>query len=320
MGALFVNLFTISSRESMIIKVLNNLHHLLSLLLFLSAANAQTLTETSFHGPAAFSDARQATWFGERPSGSTAIGQLRNWIVSQLKPLHGDISLDSFTAQTPAGAVAMTNIILAFPGNSGKAVAITGHYDTKRIAMVHFVGANDGGSSTGFLIEFARAVSLLKHSDTIYIVFFDGEEAVLRNWSDTDSRYGSRHLVEKWKEDGTLSQIKALINIDMIGDQDLDLANDENSSPSLRTMFRGIAARLGYSKYFRKEEGAIDDDHKPFADAGVNVIDVIDLDYGPRGSYWHTADDTVDKLSVQSFQVVGNVVLEAVKQLDQAAR
>jgi Zn-dependent M28 family amino/carboxypeptidase len=317
MGGLFVNIFCNFFRESMITRIFNNLYHLLFLLLFLSAARAQTLGEPSFHGAAAFSDARQATWFGERPSGSTAIGQLRTWIVSQLKPLHGNISLDSFVAQTPAGPAAMANIVLEFPGNSGRAIAITGHYDTKRIAMVHFVGANDGGSSTGFLLEFARTVSNLKHSDTIYIVFFDGEEAVLRDWSDTDSRYGSRHLAAKWRADGTLSQIKALINIDMIGDQDLDLANDENSSQSLRAMFRGIAAKLGYTKYFRKDPGAIDDDHKPFADAGVNVIDIIDLDYGPRGSYWHTADDTIDKLSVHSFQLVGNIVLAAVKQLDQ---
>jgi glutaminyl-peptide cyclotransferase len=213
--------------------------------------------------------------------------------------------------------VPMANILLKFRGTSGKAVVITGHYDTKRIPMVHFVGANDAASSTGFLIEFARAVSTMKHPDDIYIVFFDGEEAVRTDWTETDSRYGSRHLVAKWGADGTLSHIKALINIDMIGDKDLDIADDENSSQSLRTMVWQIAANLGYGKFFRHDAGGIDDDHKPFLDAGVNAIDIIDLDYGPNGSYWHTANDTMDKLSAHSFQVVGDVVLELVKELEQ---
>jgi len=265
---------------------------------------------------AALAATRQAVSFGERPSGSDAIGHLRDWIISQLKPLGGQTFLDSFSAQTPLGPMPMSNIILKFPGNSGKAIAITGHYDTKRIAMVHFVGANDAGSSTGFLIEFARVVSTVQHRDDIYIVFFDGEEAVRTDWTDTDSRYGSRHLVAKWGADGTLSHIKALINIDMIGDKDLDISNDENSSQSLRTMVSQIAANLGYEKFFRHDSGGVDDDHKPFVDAGVNAIDIIDLDYGPNGSYWHTANDTMDKLSAHSFQVVGDVVIQLVKELD----
>jgi glutaminyl-peptide cyclotransferase len=285
---------------------------------FLTAVPSTPRPKTSvFRGSAALADTRRAVSFGERPSGSEAIGHLRDWIVSQLKPLRGQLSLDSFTAQTPAGPVPMVNIILKFPGNSSKAVVITGHYDTKRIPMVHFVGANDAGSSTGFLIELARAISTTKHPDDIYIVFFDGEEAVRTDWTETDSRYGSRHLVAKWGADGTLLRIKALINVDMIGDRDLDIANDENSSQSLRSTVSQIAANLGYGKFFRRDAGGIDDDHKPFVDAGVNAIDIIDLDYGPNGSYWHTADDTMDKLSAHSFQVVGDVVLQLVKELEQ---
>lgn len=209
----------------------------------------------------------------------------------------------------------MTNIIVKFPGTSGNAVAITGHYDTKRIAMVHFVGANDGGSSTGFLIEFAKAVSPMKHADDIYIVFFDGEEAV-GNWSDTDSLYGSRHLAAKWGADGTLSRLRALINVDMIGDKDLDILNDGGSSQSLREMVARTAATLGDSKYFQTAVTGADDDHMPFVNEGVNAIDLLDLDYGPRNSYWHTAEDTPDKLSAHSFQVVGDVVLGVVQELE----
>ena len=145
-----------------------------------------------FRGSAAFADTRQAVSFGERPSGSPANQKLRDWIVAQLKPTGAQISLDTFSGRTPEGPIAMCNIIAKFPGTSGKAVAVGGHFDTKKIAGVHFVGANDAGSSTGFLTEFARAVSKMNHRDDIYIIFFDGEEA-LGDWTDTDSTYGSRH-------------------------------------------------------------------------------------------------------------------------------
>ena len=270
---------------------------------------------TSFQGSKALGYAQRAAAFGERPSGSPAIEKTRDWIISQLKPIGGQLTMDPFTGHTPSGPIAMVNIELKFPGDSGKSVVVAGHYDTKRIPMVHFVGANDGGSSTGFLIEFAKVAAAMKHPDDLYIVFFDGEEA-LGEWTDADSRYGSRHLVEKWAADGTLARIKALINIDMIGDKQLDLSNDSNSSPALRADVKAIAERLGDVKYIRTDEGAIDDDHKPFGDAGVNVIDLIDLDYGPNGSYWHTAQDTADKMSAHSFQVVGDITVDLLKELE----
>ncbi len=287
----------------------------LSILALGTASLGATATAPGFQGAAALADTKRAVSFGERPSGSPAIERLRQWIVAEVKPLGGELILDPFTGQTPAGPVPMSNIILKYSGSSGKAIAVSGHFDTKRIPMVHFVGANDAGSSTGFLIEFAKAVSKMKHKDDIYVVFFDGEEAV-GTWSDTDSRYGSRHLAQKWSADGTLARLKALINVDMVGDKDLDLANDDNSSQSLRTAVAQIAAKLGDTKYFRQDRGGIDDDHRSFADTGVNVIDLIDLNYGPNGSYWHTAQDTPDKLSAHSLQVVGDIVLELVKQLD----
>jgi Zn-dependent M28 family amino/carboxypeptidase len=209
----------------------------------------------------------------------------------------------------------MVNIILKFSGTTGKVIAVSGHYDTKKIPMVRFVGANDGGSSTGFLLEFARAAATMKHHDDLLIVFFDGEEAVA-TWTETDSLYGSRHLAAKWLADGTLGRIRALINIDMIGDKNLNIMNDENSSPALRPMVQRIAAQLGDAKYFETVVGSIDDDHKPFADKGVQVIDLIDFDYGPANGYWHTAQDTLDKLSAHSLQVVGDVVVELVRELD----
>lgn len=274
------------------------------------------LAGAPFRGTAALADVRKAVAFGERPSGSAENRRQREWILRELKPLGGQITVDSFTAQTPAGPVEMANVILKFPGTTGKAIAVSGHYDTKRIPMVDFVGANDGGSSTGFLLEFARAAAKERHRNDLLIIFFDGEEALRADWTGTDSRYGSRHLTEKWSMDGTLSRLIALINVDMIGDKNLDIANDEFSSPELRSRVKGIAAKLGYAHYFLEASGAIDDDHKPFADAGVQALDVIDLDYGPGNRYWHTSEDTLDKLSAHSLQVVGDIVFELVRELD----
>ncbi|HXE13391.1 MAG TPA: M28 family peptidase [Bryobacteraceae bacterium] len=268
-----------------------------------------------FSGSAALSYTAKAVSFGERPSGSDAIVKLRAWIVAQLKPLGPTVVLDSFTGHTPAGLVPMANIIAKFPGSSGKAIAVTGHYDTKRIPMVHFVGANDAGSSTGFLLELAHVLARQKHTDDIYLVWFDGEEAVRAEWSEADSRYGSRHLADKWMADGTLSKLKALINIDMVGDKNLDIAPDLNSSQSLRDLIWRTAESLGYGKYFPSQGGAIDDDHMPFIASGAHAVDIIDLDYGPQNSYWHTAQDTMDKLSAHSFQVVGDVIVQVLAKL-----
>jgi Zn-dependent M28 family amino/carboxypeptidase len=285
-----------------------------SLILCFFAASAAA--NPLFHGVAALADTRHAVSFGERASGSQANVRLRDWIVAELKPTGAQVTLDSFSGRTPDGPVAMANVIARFPGSSGKAIAVTGHFDTKKIAGVHFLGANDAGSSTGFLLEFARAMAKFKHRDDIVLVFFDGEEAV-GDWSATDSCYGSRHLAAKWLADGTLSHLMALINVDMIGDKDLDVLNDASSSARLRDMTWKAAAQLGYGQYFHQDLGGIDDDHRPFAEVGVNVMDLIDFNYGPQQAYWHTALDTMDKLSAQSLQIVGDVVLEVVKELDQ---
>jgi Zn-dependent M28 family amino/carboxypeptidase len=267
-----------------------------------------------FSGTAALTYTNRAVSFGQRPSGSDAIAKLRTWIEAELKPSGAKVSLDSFQAFTPAGPIPMTNIIARFPGTSGKAIVITGHYDTKRMPLVNFVGANDGGSSTGFLLELAHVLAGQKRTDDIYLVWFDGEEAVAQ-WSASDSLYGSRHLAEKWTLNGTAGKIKALINVDMIGDKNLDLIQDSNSSSSLRDLVWKTAGSMGYGKYFLLAEGAIEDDHMPFVRAGVNALDLIDFNYGPQNSYWHTDKDTVDKLSAHSFQVVGDVLVKAIAKL-----
>jgi glutaminyl-peptide cyclotransferase len=280
------------------------------------SAPAQTPgAKTNFSGSAALAYSVKATGFGQRPSGSEEIGKLRDWIAAEMKRTGAEVTLDSFRAFTPAGTVPMANIIAHFPGTSGKAIVITGHYDTKRMPLVNFVGANDGGSSAGFLIELGRALAHEKRKDNVYLVWFDGEEAVAQ-WTATDSCYGSRHLAEKWAAEGMLPKIKALINIDMIGDKNLDILQDSNSSASLRKLVWQTADQLGYGRYFLKTDGAIDDDHMPFVSAGVNALDLIDFDYGPSNSYWHNDKDTTDKLSARSLQIVGDVVIKSITALE----
>jgi glutaminyl-peptide cyclotransferase len=266
-----------------------------------------------FSGARAMEYTRKIVAFGPRPPGSAALRSLRAYIVTQLKPRGCDVTEDSFTGHTPLGPIAMANVIARFPGKSGRAVVLTGHYDTKKMAGVRFVGADDGGSSTAFLLEMAETLQGMPHDDDIYLVWFDGEEA-FGEWSDRDSLYGSRHLAARWAADSTLGRIKALINVDMIGGKDLHIMNEENSSPELRKLIWTTAERTGYGKYFDKGEGSTDDDHMPFVKAGVNAVDLIDFDTSKK-TYWHTPEDTLDKLATHSFEVLGAVLTEVLKQL-----
>ncbi len=282
-----------------------------------SAAGAQKPARSSagFSGASALSFTAKAVSFGARPPGSPAIRRLQDYIVAQLRQFGCEVTIDPFTASTPAGPIAMKNIIAHFRGSSGSAVAVTGHYDTKSMPGINFVGANDGGASAGFLLELARVLSKRPFKNDIFVVWLDGEES-FGQWSDTDGIYGSRHLAAKWSADGTLTRIKALINVDMIGDRELGIMQDMNSSEPLRRLIWSTAAELGYSSHFLARQGAIEDDHIPFLLRGVNAVDLIDFDYGPDNAYWHTEKDTMDKLSADSLKVVGTVVLEVLKKLD----
>jgi len=266
-----------------------------------------------FSGARAMDYARKAVSFGPRPPGSAALRDLRGYIVAQLKLRGCQVTQDSFTGRTPLGPLAMVNIIARFPGRSGRVVVLTGHSDTKKMAGMRFVGADDGGSSTAFLLEMAATLQGMPHDDDIDLVWFDGEEA-FGQWSATDSLYGSRHLAQRWAADSTLARIKAPINVDMIGGKNLKIMNEENSSMALRKLIWDTAERLGYGKYFDTGEGSTDDDHMPFVKMGVNAVDLIDFDTSKK-TYWHTPEDTMDKLAVHSFEVLGAVLTEVLKQL-----
>jgi Zn-dependent M28 family amino/carboxypeptidase len=268
-----------------------------------------------FSGRNALEHTRTLVSFGPRPPGSPGMKKAQAYIVKHLKEQGWQVREDDFTARTPAGPMAMKNIVAMRAGASGKAVAITGHYDTK-IFPFPFVGANDGGSSAGFLLEMARALKDVPLKNTVYLVFFDGEEAV-REWTAEDSLYGSRRLAAQWQKDRTLSTLTALINVDMIGDRDLRILREQYSSDSLMWLIWSVARQLGLSQHFSGPALAIEDDHVPFLRLGVRAANLIDFDYGPDHSWWHTKEDTLDKLSPDSFEVVGRVLIEVLKRLDE---
>ncbi len=276
-------------------------------------ATAAAAAATNFSGASALEFTKRAVAFGPRPPGSEANRKLQAYIAAQVKASGAELIEDSFTAKTPKGEIAMKNIIAKFPGKSGKAIVITGHFDTKLFPSRKFVGANDGGSSTGLLLELARVMAHQPRIDDLYLVWFDGEEAIREEWEGEDNLYGSRHLAERWRKDGTLARVKALINVDMIGDKHLNIKRETQSNAALRDFVWERASKLGYQPYFVDETISEDDDHMPFVRLGVPAIDIIDVDYPP----WHTDEDTMDKISAQSLEIVGTVVQDVIHRLEQ---
>jgi Zn-dependent M28 family amino/carboxypeptidase len=218
--------------------------------------------------------------------------------------------LDEFTASTPRGPVRMVNIRAVRAGAKPTIIALGGHYDTKRFDFP-FVGASDGGSSAAWLLEFARATADLNLENSLEFIFFDGEEAVLE-WTDSDSVYGSRYDVDRRVKNGTLRNLKALILVDMIGDRNLNIRRESQSTDWLKTILWNTAHTLGYSREFLNDDQEISDDHVPFLRAGIPAVDIIDFDY----PYWHTSGDTLDKTSSRSLKIVGDVVYLSLPAID----
>jgi Zn-dependent M28 family amino/carboxypeptidase len=196
-------------------------------------------------------------------------------------------------------------------------IVIAGHYDTNYpLRNTKYVGANDGGSSTAILLEIANQLRGKKRDGyTVWLVWTDAEEA-MRTWSDADSLYGTKHLAERWQKDGTAKKVKALLLADMIGDADLNIEQETFSTPWLEDLIYQAATQLGYQSHFFERKIPVDDDHLPFLKIGVPSADLIDLDYGYEDVFHHTPQDTMDKLSPKSLQIVGDVILLTVWMLD----
>jgi Zn-dependent M28 family amino/carboxypeptidase len=263
----------------------------------------------------AFQYVKEYVAIGSRKPGSPGHAKAEQYIKSHLP---GDnVEVDSFTATTPVGNFPIHNIIAKFPGKKDGIIVIAGHYETNYPLPNDFVGANDGGSTTGLLLELANQFRGKPNDGySIWLLWTDGEEAFVK-WSDRDSLYGTRHLAARWKQDGTAAKIKAFILLDMIGDADLDVQRDNNSTPWLSNLVYQAATMLGYQSHFFEQTTAIEDDHIPFATIGVPVVDLIDIDYGYANAYHHTTQDTLDKLSPKSLEIVGDVVLQMIQYINQ---
>ena len=266
--------------------------------------------DSPFSEQRAASDLRTIVGFGPRPAGSQTLAKTRDYIVAELQKTGLKPQLDEFTAQTPRGPKKMVNVRAIRPGSKPAVIALAGHYDTKVFDFL-FVGANDGGSSAAWLLEFARATANLRLDNSLEFIFFDGEEAVVE-WTGQDSVYGSRYDVDRRLRTGTLNDVKALILVDMIGDKNLNIRRETQSTRWLKDILWNTARSLGYRREFPDEEQEISDDHVPYLKAGISAVDLIDFDYPP----WHTAADTLDKTSGHSLKIVGDVVYFSLPEID----
>lgn len=279
--------------------------------------------ETGFDGEKAFAHVRAQVDFGPRPAGSVAIEKTRQYLLSQLRSYGLKPRLEEFTPVTPKGPVKMKNIIVDIPGAQPETIIIASHYDTKEFRDFRFVGANDGGSSTGVLVELGRVLAADRSARrlSVQLVFFDGEEAFCREWSEcldgSDNTYGSRYMAEQISKKGRAGQYRAMILLDMVGDRDLAIPREENSSPRLVEAIWQTARDLGLQRHFPNTTHWMTDDHLPFLKAGIPAVDLIDFDYGDGAeSFWHTSQDTLDKIDPRSLQVVGDVVLRSLPRIE----
>lgn len=277
----------------------------------------------AFNGERAMDHVKKQVEIGPRVPGSPELARTREYIINTLKSYGLAVTTDEFTASTPVGEKKMVNITAEVPGESKDVIIIASHYDTKLFKDMHFVGANDPAASVATLLELARVLtgSQQKPKFTYWLVLFDGEEAFCENWDDCskpdapDNTYGSRHYVSQLRARNELARVRALILMDMIGYKNLELGRDSLSTRWLQDIVWRTARDLGYGKYFvDRAEGVGGDDHEPFLRAGIDSLDLIQLNGYP---YWHKPDDTMDKVSPQSMKIVGDVVLASLPRIEE---
>jgi hypothetical protein len=285
---------------------------------------------SDFDGDRAFEFVRKQVDFGPRPPGSPELEKTRAYIIDQLRSFGLNVTGDEFRATTPVGERQMTNIVAELPGQSSDIVIISSHYDTKLFKNFKFLGANDAGSSTGALMEIARVLAAKKQNLklTYRFVFFDGEEAFCANWDDChnpnpadpkeplpDNTYGSRHYVSLLVEKNEVSRVKAMILMDMMGYKELRLGRADLGTTWLQDVVWQTAKQIGYgSQFVDSPEGVGDDDHSPFLKAGIDSLDIIQLNSYP---YWHTKDDTLDKVSAKSLKIVGDAIIVSLPKIEE---
>lgn len=255
---------------------------------------------------------------GPRPAGTPQNETCRQWIEAELRGMGLEPKRETFTDKTPAGDVQFANVVAELAGTDPKAgwICVASHFDTKRMPF-RFVGANDGASSTAALIEIARALTQgQKRAIGYRFLFFDGEEAVREEWLGDDNTYGSRHHVKAIQADGRIESVHALVLLDMVGDKDLKLTNDTLSDRRLMEVFTKAARDLGLGKHVGGKSMEVRDDHVPFLMARVRTVDLIDLDFGPDNSYWHTEKDVPENCSKESLDAIGRIALRGLAEFE----
>ena len=268
---------------------------------------AETKFWEGFSGEKALAHVQRLVDLGPHPAGSEAIEKARAYIEEQLRHSGWEVKRQAFTDDTPRGKIHFVNLIAQFPGETkaeSPSFLFCSHYDTKLFDTIRFVGANDGGSSTGLLLELARVLG--QHPNVarkVELVFFDGEEA-LENFSETDGLYGSRYFAKELQGNGA-KQFHGGILFDMIGDRSLGITFPADTPAAIAGDVFAAAEALKLRKYFSYLDRDLIDDHVPLNAIGIPTIDIIDFDY----PWWHTAEDTMDKISAQSLQIVGSVAL-----------
>lgn len=277
----------------------------------------------AFNGERAMDHVRKQMEIGPRPPGSPELAKTREYIIGELKKYGLAVSTDDFRVSTPVGDVNMTNVMAEFPGESKDVIIIASHYDTKLYKDMHFVGANDPGASVGTLLELGRVLTGINQKPklTYWLVFFDGEEAFCEEWEQCgqpgapDNTYGSRRFVSQLESRGEVSRVRALILLDMMGYKNLELGRDTMSTRWLQDVIWQTGRELGHGSIFLdRPEGVGGDDHEPFLRAGIDSVDLIQLNSYP---HWHKATDTIDKVSSESMKVVGDVVLASLPRVEQ---
>jgi Zn-dependent M28 family amino/carboxypeptidase len=303
--------------------------HLLFLTLLLTllapALHAQKAS-AQFSGQTAYKLTEQLLQVApKRFNGSPGHLKAEEFIKQHFAPeaVKGNLETDTFTTNTPAGPQTMRNYIVRYPGKKDGVIVLASHYETNYpLRDIEFYGANDGAATTSLLIEIGNVLRTHPPEGySVWLVFDDGEEAV-KSWNASDSLYGTRHLAAKWANDGTLGKIKAFLVADMIADKDLNIDYVDNSTPWLLDMLKVAAKNTGHSTNIFKFHEGEEDDHLPFAQRGVPVLDVIDAHYGPvtestPDGYHHTAEDTLDKISARSLQISGDILIEMIRLINQ---
>ncbi len=269
-----------------------------------------------FDGQRAYQQVAKQLSFGPRPTGSPAIAKLQEYLESELKSYGCSVETDSFSADTPIGRLPMKNFLVKIPGQKPGIILLGTHYDTKRIP--NFVGADDAGSSTGVMLEIARLLCAQKEVGkyAVWIAFFDAEEAVNLEWQDPDNCYGSRQMAAQLAASGDLPKVKAFILADIVGGRKPHFRKDPGSTKWLVALVWGVSTKLGYADVFVGEPGGPGgDDHYSFTRRNVPAVDIIDLDTANDVPYWHTPEDTLDKISARTLGIVGHTILASVTEL-----